>query len=59
MGELKDDPEAQSIPVIISTVKNRPEDIERGKELQATDHIAKPYVFSDLLEKIRAILGDG
>jgi CheY-like chemotaxis protein len=58
MEELKADPETRDIPVIISTVKNRPEDIERGKELQVTDHIAKPYVFSDLLEKIGAILGE-
>ncbi|MEW6554391.1 MAG: response regulator [Actinomycetota bacterium] len=56
--ELKADPETRAVPVIISTVKNRPEDIERGKTLQATDHIAKPYVFSDLLEKVRAILGE-
>jgi two-component system alkaline phosphatase synthesis response regulator PhoP len=55
--ELKSDPETQAVPVIISTVKNRPEDIERGKTLQAADHIAKPYVFSDLLEKIHGILG--
>jgi CheY-like chemotaxis protein len=56
--ELKADPETQAVPVIISTVKNRPEDIERGRTLQATDHIAKPYVFSDLLEKVKAILGE-
>ncbi len=56
--ELKADPETQAVPVIISTVKNRPEDIERGQKLQAADHIAKPYVFSDLLEKIRGILGE-
>lgn len=57
MEELKAEPGTRDIPVIISTVKNRPEDIERGKELQAADHIAKPYVFSDLLDKVRAILG--
>lgn len=57
LEELKADPATRDIPVIISTVKNRPEDIERGKELQAADHIAKPYVFSDLLEKVQAILG--
>ena len=56
--ELKADDQTQAVPVIISTVKNRPEDIERGRKLQATDHIAKPYVFSDLLDKIRAILGE-
>lgn len=58
MEELKADPKTRDIPVIISTVKNRPEDIEQTKELQATDHIAKPYVFSDLLDKVRAILGE-
>jgi two-component system phosphate regulon response regulator PhoB len=58
MEELKSDPKTREIPVIISTVKSRPEDIERGKELQATDHIAKPYVFSDLLEKVQSILAE-
>ena len=59
MEELKSDPVTESIPVIISTVKNRPEDMEKGEELQATDYIAKPYVFSDLLEKVQKILGEG
>lgn len=59
MEELKSDPATESIPVIISTVKNRPEDMEKGEELQATDYIAKPYVFSDLLEKVQKILGKG
>lgn len=57
MEELKAEAETREIPVIISTVKNRPEDIERAKGLQAADHIAKPYVFTDLLEKVRGILG--
>ena len=58
MEELGAREETREIPVIISTVKNRPEDIERAKELGAADHIAKPYVFSDLLEKVRGILGE-
>jgi CheY-like chemotaxis protein len=57
MEELKSEPVTQDTPVIISTVKNRPEDMEQGKDLQAADYIAKPYVFSDLLEKIQGILG--
>lgn len=56
MQELKSDPATESIPVIISTVKNRPEDMDKGEELQAADYIAKPYVFSDLLDKIQRIL---
>ncbi len=58
MEEMAGDPEIASTPVIISTVKNRPEDVERGKELHAADYIAKPYVFSDLLEKIGRVLGE-
>ncbi len=56
MEELKQDPVTLDAPVIISTVKNRPEDLERGRELGAADYIAKPYVFGDLMEKIRALL---
>ena len=59
MGELKGNPRTASTPVIISTVKNRPEDVEKGRELRAADYIAKPYVIGDLLEKIDAILGAG
>jgi DNA-binding response OmpR family regulator len=57
MKELKEDPATSGIPVIISSVKNRPEDMGRGKELHAADYIAKPYVFGDLLEKVQGILG--
>lgn len=58
MQDMAADPSIASVPVIISTVKNRPEDVERGKELHAADYIAKPYVFSDLLEKIVKVLGE-
>jgi CheY-like chemotaxis protein len=56
MLELKANPQTEAIPVIVSTVKNRPEDVDKSKELQAADYIAKPYVFSDLLDKIGKIL---
>lgn len=59
MEDLGTDPETASIPIIVSTVKNRPEDVKRAMELQAADYIAKPYVFSDLLERIERILGAG
>ncbi len=58
MEELRDHPDTASIPVIVSTVKNRPEDVERARSLEAADYITKPYVFSDLLEKILRVLGD-
>ncbi|WP_287154962.1 response regulator [Candidatus Solincola tengchongensis] len=57
MEDLKSNPDTASIPIIVSTVKNRPEDVEKARELQAADYIAKPYVFSDLLERIERVLG--
>jgi DNA-binding response OmpR family regulator len=57
LQEIKSNSDTSAIPVIISTVKNRPEDLEKVRELKATDYIAKPYVFTDLLEKVQTILG--
>ena len=57
MKELKSHQDTAAIPVIISTVKNRPEDMDRGRDLLAADYIAKPYVFSDLLDMVEKILG--
>jgi len=59
LQEIKSNPETENIAVIISTVKNRPEDLEKVRDLKAEDYIAKPYVFSDLLEKVQNILGSG
>ncbi|MDI6830808.1 MAG: response regulator [Actinomycetota bacterium] len=58
MEELREDPATGGIPVIVSTVKNRPEDLEKARELQAAGYIAKPYVFGDLLQKVRDLLGE-
>ncbi len=57
LRELKLDEELREIPVIISSVKGRPEDVERAMREGAADFIAKPYVFSDLLEMIARVLG--
>lgn len=57
LQELKEDPELADIPVIISSVKGRPEDIERSSSMGAVDFIAKPYVLGDLLEIIQRHVG--
>jgi CheY-like chemotaxis protein len=57
MKGLRENPETAAIPVIISTVKNRPEDVDKGKDLEAADYIAKPYVFGDLLSMVERIIG--
>jgi CheY-like chemotaxis protein len=57
MKRLKENSETSEIPVIISTVKNRPEDMDKGRDMQASDYIAKPYVFSDLLDMVKRLIG--
>ncbi len=59
LRELKADPALGPIPVIVSSVKGRPEDVERAFSEGAADFIAKPYVFADLLHKISRVLGEG
>lgn len=59
LRELKADPELSRIPVIVSSVKGRPEDVEKAFREGAADFIAKPYVFADLLEMISRALGEG
>ncbi len=49
MEELREDPATGCIPVI---------DLEKARELRAAGYIAKPYVFGDLLQKVRDLLGE-
>jgi DNA-binding response OmpR family regulator len=40
-------------PVIVLTARTEPRDRTRSLELGATDFVTKPFVFSDLLDRIR------
>ena len=46
-------------PVIFLTAKDDKEDIVRGLELGADDYLVKPFSFSELLARIRAVLRRG
>ena len=46
-------------PVLFLTARDRIEDRVRGLELGADDYLVKPYAFSELLARIRAILRRG
>ena len=56
--KLKSMPEYRDIPVIFLTVMNKPEDIEKGKQLGAVDYIPKPFDPKDLIERIKRQLPD-
>lgn len=57
LEELKQDPDFADIPVIISSVQSHQEDIDRSVNMGAAAFISKPYVFADLLEVIKQLLG--
>ena len=47
------------IPVICLTAKDEKEDIIQGFELGADDYLVKPFSFSELLARIKAVLRRG
>ena len=54
---LKDKPQTKNIPIIIVTALVRNDLSERCKEAGADDFIIKPFVSSELLDKIKKWLG--
>ena len=53
---LKGDEETSRIPVIVLSVLNMEEDIERALSLGADLYLTKPFDPSDLLEAVRSVL---
>ncbi len=51
--------ENQQTPVMLLTARDRGEDRVRGLEIGADDYLVKPYAFSELLARVRAILRRG
>jgi len=49
----------QQTPVLFLTARDRVEDRVRGLELGADDYLVKPYAFSELLARVRALLRRG
>lgn len=45
-----------SVPIIMLTAMNRPDDIVRGLDLGADEYIKKPFHFSELLVRIQSLL---
>jgi two-component system, OmpR family, copper resistance phosphate regulon response regulator CusR len=47
------------VPVLFLTARDRVEDRVRGLEIGADDYLVKPYAFSELLARVRALLRRG
>jgi DNA-binding response OmpR family regulator len=56
---LRDDPETQSLPVIMLTAKAQEADVERGFDLGADDYIVKPFSPRELMSRVRAVMTRG
>ena len=56
---LRDIRKDQQTPVLFLTARDRVEDRVRGLELGADDYLVKPYAFSELLARVRALMRRG
>ena len=57
LRRLKESPRFQRIPVIMLTARSRDKDVVSGLELGAADYMVKPFSPSELLARVRKILG--
>ncbi|HEY9713250.1 MAG TPA: response regulator [Chroococcales cyanobacterium] len=55
LAELKDDPQLQSIPVVILTTSQAEEDILRSYKLNASCYVTKPIDLDQFVKIIRSI----
>jgi len=56
---LKEIRKHHQTPVLFLTARDRVEDRVRGLEIGADDYLVKPYAFSELLARVRALLRRG
>ena len=54
---LRADPITSHIPIILVTTRGEPQTVEQGYEVGCNDYVTKPVNSSELLSKIRNILG--
>jgi DNA-binding response OmpR family regulator len=56
LQELRKDPHFETLPVLMLTAENKPEDVARGYAAGASFYMTKPFDRAQLLEGIRSAL---
>jgi two-component system, OmpR family, copper resistance phosphate regulon response regulator CusR len=49
----------QQTPILMLTARDSAEDIRLGRAAGIDDHMGKPFIFDELLERIQALLSSG
>lgn len=57
LTRLKRNSEMAALPVLLLTAQAEKSAIQHGLEMGATDYVLKPFIFSEVLAKVRACLG--
>lgn len=57
LHRLKESPELKQIPVVMLTARTQNADMQRGLNLGAADYVIKPFSPTELLNRVRKILG--
>ncbi|MEU0793694.1 response regulator [Amycolatopsis sp. NPDC005961] len=55
LGEIKQDPDLRTIPVVVLTTSEADEDIVRSYDLHANAYVTKPVDFEKFVEVVRKI----
>jgi DNA-binding response OmpR family regulator len=57
LHRMKESPEMKQIPVIMLTARTQDADMQRGLDLGAADYVIKPFSPTELLNRVRKVLG--
>jgi CheY-like chemotaxis protein len=55
LGEVKNDPDLQQIPIIVLTTSGAEQDVARAYKLHANCYLTKPIQMDDFLKTIRSV----
>lgn len=59
LGELQQDPDLRTIPVVVLTTSKDDEDVGKSYDLGATSYIVKPVTFEALVDTLQSLEGCG